>query len=182
MHAKGRCYACNQRGHRKSDYPTTKEKAGDEYVFFVTKESWGDASVWLLDTGASCHMTGNSADFVEYSDLAESIWVTIANGQRLEAKGCGSVRFVLDDERTVNLTDVLFLPQLGSKLVSVSSLTVHGVVVQFEQHRAVLQLGGTVEATVPKAVKLFEWRVGRAAREKANVAAGDPSVDTSVAL
>ncbi|KAI9920517.1 hypothetical protein PsorP6_015847 [Peronosclerospora sorghi] len=127
-------------------------------------------------------MTGDSADFVEYSDLVESIWVTIANGQRLESKGRGSVRFVLDGERTVKLTDVLFLPQLGSKLVSVSSLTVHGAVVQFEQHRAVLQVGGTVVATVPKAGKLFEWRVGRAAREEANVVAGDPSVYTSVAL
>ncbi|KAI9912061.1 hypothetical protein PsorP6_008913 [Peronosclerospora sorghi] len=149
---------------------------------FPSPRSSGGASVWLLDSGASCHMTGDSADFVEYSDLAESIWVTIANGQRLEAKDRGSVRFVLDGGRTVKLTDVLFLPQLGSKLVSVSSLTVHGVVVQFEQHRAVLQVGGTVVATVPKAGKLFEWRVGRAAREEANVAAGDTSVDTSVAL
>ncbi|KAI9911890.1 hypothetical protein PsorP6_008880 [Peronosclerospora sorghi] len=33
-----------------------------------------------------------------------------------------------------------------------------------------------------KAGKLFEWRFGRAVREEANVAAGDPSVDTSVAL
>ncbi|KAI9912412.1 hypothetical protein PsorP6_005213 [Peronosclerospora sorghi] len=67
-------------------------------------------------------------------------------------------------------------------LVSVSSVTVHGVVVQFKQHRAVLQVGGAVVATVPKTGKLFEWRVGRDAREEANVAAGDPSVDTSVAL
>ncbi|KAI9917413.1 hypothetical protein PsorP6_012969 [Peronosclerospora sorghi] len=135
--------------------------------------SSGGALVWLLGSGASCHMTGDSADFVEYSDLAESIWFTIANGQRLEGKGRGSVRFVLDGERTVKLTDVLFLPQLGIKLVSVSSLTTHVVVVQFEQHRAVLQVGGTVVST---------WRVGRATREKANVAAGDPSVDTSVEL
>ncbi|KAI9910446.1 hypothetical protein PsorP6_010672 [Peronosclerospora sorghi] len=127
-------------------------------------------------------MTGDSADFVEYSDLAELIWVTIANGQRLEAKGRGSARFVLDGERTAKLTDVLFLPQLGSKLVSVSSLTVHGVVVQFEEHRDVLQVGGTVVATVPKAGKLFEGHVGRSAREEANVAAGDPSVDRHVAL
>ncbi|KAI9909375.1 hypothetical protein PsorP6_014792 [Peronosclerospora sorghi] len=92
---------------------------------------------------------GRSPYRVPVTWRSQFIWVTIANGQRMESKGHGSVRFVLDGERT---------------------------------HRAVHQVGETVVDTVPKAGKLFEWRVGRAAREEANVAAGDTSVDTSVAL
>lgn len=49
--------------------------------------------------------------------------ITVASGQRLFAKGAGSVQLHLDEGKIVTLTGVLFVPQLNRKLVSISALT-----------------------------------------------------------
>lgn len=59
----GRCYACKQPGHKKGDCPRNKATNGDEFVFSVTTATSDSQSVWLLDSGASCHMTGDVGDF-----------------------------------------------------------------------------------------------------------------------
>ncbi|KAJ0390583.1 hypothetical protein ATCC90586_011215 [Pythium insidiosum] len=81
-------------------------------------------------------MTGDVGDFVEYQDLPASIWVTVANGQRLEAR--------------------------DSRLVSVPALTAKGsAVVQFERNHACIMVRGSIVAMIPKIGKLFVWRVKR---------------------
>ncbi|KAJ0390269.1 hypothetical protein P43SY_011242 [Pythium insidiosum] len=84
---RGKCFLCKQTGHKQANCPKKNEKSSDEFVFSVMDHhSNGVESTWLLDSGASSHMTGDVGDFVEYQDLPASIWVTVANGQRLEAR------------------------------------------------------------------------------------------------
>ncbi|KAJ0391682.1 hypothetical protein P43SY_001646 [Pythium insidiosum] len=160
---RGKCFLCKQTGRKQANCPKKNEKSSDEFVFSVMDpHSDGVESTWLLDSGASSHMTGDVGDFVEYQDLPASIWVTVANGQRLEARGRGCVRIVLDQGTTVKLTDVLFVPQLDSRLVSVPALTAKGsVVVQFERSHACILVRGSIVAMIPKIGKLFVWRVKR---------------------
>lgn len=77
---------------------------------------------------------------------------------------------------------MLFLPQLGSGLVSVAAHTVHGVIVQFEQRRGVLLVNGSTVATVSKVGKLFAWRVGRGTVHEVNMVVGDAAVNVGVEL
>lgn len=65
------------------------------------------------------------------------------------------------------MTDLLFVPELDSKLVSVPALTARGVLAQFEHQRARLSVDGSVVAVIPKIGKLFMWRT---AQEAVNVA------------
>jgi hypothetical protein len=65
---------------------------------------------WLLDSGASSHMSGDAADFIEYRDLPRPLEITVANGQRLPAVGVGAVRFHLDNGAKVKVVDVLYVP------------------------------------------------------------------------
>lgn len=116
-------------------------------------------SIWLLNSGASCRTTYEIADFSEFRELTSDISVTVAKGQRLEARGEGSVRLKTTSGSIVKLTGVLFVPQLDSKLVLVPALTAHGALVQFQRDRAVLVAGATDVASIPRIGKLFVRRV-----------------------
>ena len=71
-------------------------------------------SCWILDTGASCHMSGNINDFVSLAPSKGSI--AIAGGQKLAVDEVGTVaiRCRLPDgsEKDAKLTNVLYSTEL----------------------------------------------------------------------
>ena len=69
---------------------------------------------WLLDSGASCHFTGNLSDFASYQELKHKHYTKMVNGVA-EIAGIGTVLLqCLDlntgDEKVVKLTQVLHMP------------------------------------------------------------------------
>ncbi|GMF65420.1 unnamed protein product [Phytophthora lilii] len=125
---------------------------------------------WLLDSGASCHMTDERDDFDDFRELAAPITITVASGEPLDAEARGTVRFTLQNGSTVTLTDVLYVPMLDRRLVSVAALTARGVLVQFEHGKATLMLNGNAVAVIRKEGKLFAWNVQQEGYEEAHEA------------
>uniref|UniRef100_A0A2N9FUB4 Integrase catalytic domain-containing protein n=1 Tax=Fagus sylvatica TaxID=28930 RepID=A0A2N9FUB4_FAGSY len=76
-------------------------------------------SSWVIDSGASDHMTGNSSLLSNISDPCSPFSVTVANGTKTPVQGIGTVS-------TPNLTfsNVLYLPEFPFNLLSVHKLTV----------------------------------------------------------
>uniref|UniRef100_A0A2N9IEJ3 Integrase catalytic domain-containing protein n=1 Tax=Fagus sylvatica TaxID=28930 RepID=A0A2N9IEJ3_FAGSY len=74
---------------------------------------------WVIDSGASDHMTGNSSLLSNISDPCSPFSVTVANGTKTPVQGIGTVS-------TPNLTfsNVLYLPEFPFNLLSVHKLTV----------------------------------------------------------
>uniref|UniRef100_A0AAV1T9V0 Polyprotein n=1 Tax=Peronospora matthiolae TaxID=2874970 RepID=A0AAV1T9V0_9STRA len=156
----GKCFTCGKHGHKSSQCHSVKQsRSGDEFVFSASSEKLESSATWLLDSGASRHMTDDERDFVEYENLTTPISITVANGQHLMAKGTGSVRFVLENSRTVMLKKVLHVPKLDKKLVSVPALTARGVLVQSKRNQAVLTSNGITVAVINRVGKLFAWNV-----------------------
>ncbi|GMF31059.1 unnamed protein product [Phytophthora lilii] len=145
-------------------------KSSDEYVFSATSTLVTDKVVWILDSGASSHMSGDQVDFDDFRELTEPIDITVANGQRLRAAGVGSVKLIMEDGVKVTLTDVLFVPHLDRKLMSISALTARGVGVHFEADTAVLSFRGRSIARIPRIGKLFALEAKLALVEEANQA------------
>ncbi|KAE8966726.1 hypothetical protein PR001_g28311 [Phytophthora rubi] len=138
---RGNCFNCNKFGHKRDNSPELKnDKSKDEFVFSATNSAQVHGGTWLLDSGASCHMTDELTHFDDYQELKAPISITVASGQQFPAKGNGSVRFSLRSGRVVKLTNVLYVPQLDRKLVSVPALTARGVLVQFDRDRATLSV------------------------------------------
>lgn len=104
-------------------------------------------------------MSGMLDDFRDYRQLDTPISVTVASGQKLQARGVGQVRMILAGGCSVKLTEVLYVPHLESKLVSVPALTAHGVLVQFDVNGASLMI--KVIARIPRIGKLYVWHVGQ---------------------
>ena len=80
------------------------------------------SAFWLLDSGASCHFTGNLGDFASYQALKHKHYTKTANGVA-EIAGIGTVLLqCLDhntgDEKVVKLTQVLHMPGASAHLIS----------------------------------------------------------------
>ncbi|DAZ97656.1 TPA: LOW QUALITY PROTEIN: hypothetical protein N0F65_003974, partial [Lagenidium giganteum] len=141
----GKCFECGSEGHKQAQ--CNRRRHGDddnEYVFSATSEN---STTWLLDSGASSHMTFEASDFVELRSLKGSLTISIANGHRLPVRGIGTVRLATPRGTVVRLTDVMYVPELDRKLLSVHALTAKSVEVRF------------VIGNIKKCGKLYEWQV-----------------------
>lgn len=151
----GQCFQCKQYGHKRERCPRRKnEEESNEFVFSATNEA---TSAWLLDSRASSHMSHARSDFCEIRELRAPLEITVANGQRLPAQGVGVVRFSLDNGKVVRLTDVLLVPGLDRKLLSVPALASKGVTVMFESDGCSLAVNGETITRVRKSGKLYVW-------------------------
>lgn len=86
-------------------------------------------------------MSFDRDEFCEYRALDSMMTVTVANGQQLQVRGVGSVRFSIGGSQMVKLTDVLFVPQLDRKLLSIAALVAKGAEVLFQNRHCDIRLG-----------------------------------------
>ncbi|KAE8709757.1 Protein farnesyltransferase/geranylgeranyltransferase type-1 subunit alpha [Hibiscus syriacus] len=73
---------------------------------------------WIIDSGASDHMTGNINILEEYSESSLPASIKIADGSLTTVKGSGSVTL----NKNLLLHNVLYVPRLACNLLSVSKL------------------------------------------------------------
>ena len=96
----------------------------------VSKNTYyGDSSQltnWILDSGATCHMTPEVAYFIPGSLEDTDKFIEVADGHHVTAKQKGSVRIqMFDDNRETfiaTLYNVLLAPDLCDRLFSIITL------------------------------------------------------------
>jgi hypothetical protein len=74
---------------------------------------------WIIDSGATDHMTGCSSFFDSYSPCSGKDKVRVADGSLSSISGKGSINY----SPTLSLSSVLHVPSFSTNLLSVSSLT-----------------------------------------------------------
>jgi hypothetical protein len=152
---KVRCFACNEYGHYAAQCPNkkgTKEKEKEKQVAasaevndfsekfekefsLVSIVSSGNNNnfefdrTWMVDSGATSHMTGMLDSFLFISEIGPD---HVVNGTH-QIRGVDSVRFLLDFGETLEVEGVLFVPGLRVNLLSVSALEDVGYVITFER-------------------------------------------------
>lgn len=153
--SKIKCNFCHQMGHMKKNCPIIfssgvdlrdvinelkrkkENKAnaadnGQEYTSCVfNSEQCG--SSWVIDSGATCHMSPHKELFQELNNGHRSK-VVVANGTVIEASGLGSVLLssINNSRAPLKLTDTLWVPELQTNLISVSQLVKGGNEVKFK--------------------------------------------------
>lgn len=86
-------------------------------------------SEWIIDCGATRHMTNNSSDFVKYNEIEKPRTVRFGGQEKSQGIGVGVLKItsiVNGQKLDVYLQDVLFVPILRRKLISLSAVTKHG--------------------------------------------------------
>ncbi|KAE9281835.1 hypothetical protein PR003_g27566 [Phytophthora rubi] len=100
---------------------------------------------WLVDSGASLHMTSVRDKFVSMKELKTPVRITIADGKKIDTVAMGTVGLKMMNEASVALSGVLYIPEVEGSLISVAKLAEKDVVAQFSKDKCVFRYG---DATV----------------------------------
>ena len=149
------CYNCQEKGHISRFCPKRQHKANqaasststfdpqNESAFLSSVSSQGNNNCsnveWIIDSGATRHMTSQKHVFTEYRELNSVEKVSLGDGHVLNATGIGNVKVVMllrnKVKRIATLFNVLYVPDLAANLFSVRSAASRQLVMQFGHSR-----------------------------------------------
>jgi hypothetical protein len=154
------CFKCDKYGHIARDCPTRKkgrqhasttdvdseppqrdEDIKDEAFFFISTLSGmipTDCDIWLIDSGASGHMTGYREHLIDLVEKESHLHVLLCDNAIYTVKGVGSSSFQLDSDIPVQLSEVLYVPGMKRNFVFVSSLEDKGYKVTFSEGKVIV--------------------------------------------
>lgn len=78
--------------------------------------------IWYLDNGASNHMTGDRRYFDKLDDSV-SRKVRFGDDSRVDIKGKGTIAFIDQNGEARVMTDVYYIPDLKSNIISLGQAT-----------------------------------------------------------
>uniref|UniRef100_A0AAG5DG86 Retrovirus-related Pol polyprotein from transposon TNT 1-94 n=1 Tax=Anopheles atroparvus TaxID=41427 RepID=A0AAG5DG86_ANOAO len=140
-HIKRNCRLLNRSGIPKNDSANVANGETDSgetagACAWIVNSS-GESGNWYIDSGASSHMTSDR-DFFETIKNHKNMFVTLADGGKVEIQGIGNGKIVClnhqGDQTVIDMNDVLYVPKLASSLISVSSLVKKGINVNFDEN------------------------------------------------
>ena len=160
-----KCYGCDQEGHVIRNCPNGKKRKqyrpspkfdkslpkhnatpalGDSdsddsgaNVFAVGLSVTKGDDCWIIDSGASQHMTSNRDLLMNYQEFSKPEPVVLGDGRSVHALGTGEICVTMllgskeSDERKSTMTKVLYVPKLAANLFSARAAAMKGKVVQF---------------------------------------------------
>jgi len=96
---------------------------------------------WIIDSGASRHLTARRELLHDYISIVPTS-ITIGNGKDITAIGQGNIS-LHTATGTISLAAVLFVPDIGSNLISVASIVDQGFQVEFTKTVCIVSQGTT---------------------------------------
>eukprot|EP00963_Diacronema_lutheri_P010582 scaffold1095_cov328-Pavlova_lutheri.AAC.5 len=155
---KMKCWICDEEGHVKANCPNkgaiqsrqVNKRNGNALTAFMAMKEDLDTAMgdWVVDSGASEHMTGNRDWFGDILSLNGKGNIYTASGS-LQAEGRGDVYLSKGDLKLV-LKDVLYVPGLKYNLFSVSKAVNSGARVSFEGNGCTIEKGQVILQATPQ--------------------------------
>eukprot|EP00253_Pinus_taeda_P032298 PITA_32298 len=87
--------------------------------------------IWLIDSGASRHFTGYKEVLHNLIEKETNLEIVLGDNMKYPVKGVGNVSLKLNQGNTIQLQDVLYVPDLKKNLVSISAMEDKGYKVTF---------------------------------------------------
>nr|CCA17572.1 putative polyprotein [Albugo laibachii Nc14] len=153
----GNCFHCGKRRHKKDEcFQLSKENErsnrNDHAFMAITAQNKND---WLLDSGASCHMSYDKAEFTSMRDLERPVKISIANGTTVEAMRTGSIAVSLSNGKNVTIHDVLYVPYLDRRLLSIPAFVSRGLTVSFGNNWCEISSGYKMIIRIKRSWKMY---------------------------
>ena len=141
------CYkkkADSKRGQERHEKPDKGRASGNFASNIADRDSEPDVALkvnggsckddWLIDSGASQHMTPDKRGLTKFERFSKPIEIKLADNSVLYSYGKGDVYITTydgDRKVTILLKEVLYVPKIQHKLLSLSSMTEKGAQVEF---------------------------------------------------
>ena len=109
---------------------------------------------WIIDSGASSHMSHNKLLFHNLKQLNNPIDITLGNGKILSATARGRVILDLAEKQHI-LEEVLFVPELAYNLYSISKAAESGSTAEFSGEKCFIRRDGRLVAEGVKVGGLY---------------------------
>lgn len=149
------CYFCKKGGHLKRDcykyhdwckkdkkyvnITEANEENSDhdsEYVLMMSPNA-DNTNAWIVDSGASCHIARDKNLFHEIDLDACTRSICVANGNQSKSKGKGTCK-IKTNSAVLSVTDVYYVPEFNSNLLSVRKITEKGYTVTFSDRECLI--------------------------------------------
>jgi len=121
--SKAECWSCGKKGHlrrdcraKKSALSSNKPSNLSNNVGLMASDISLGPDNWILDSGASSHMSSKREWFSDYTELDCPIGLTIGNGKKIQAIGRGTIKVEIFNGMKWSesfLSSVLYVPELG---------------------------------------------------------------------
>lgn len=129
----------NQGNHQNQANRTEQqeEQTLNVQLFTATAMIAKNKDEWLLDSGASHHMTARHDIFTTYEKFDIPTKIELGNDSAIYAEGKGTIRMNLFNQATTGiLTDVLYVPEVSKNLFSVGKAIERGLSLEINQDTA----------------------------------------------
>lgn len=93
---------------------------------------------WLVDSGASRHMTGYRCALTDLTEHKSSVEVEMGDETTYSIRAIESTSFRLDSGTNLKIIEILYVPGINKNLLSVSALKDKGFRVTFMEGKALL--------------------------------------------
>ena len=110
-------------------------------------------NVWVVDSGASCHMSAHKERMFNYVE-EKTKSVKLADGGVLETKGIGDMYITIKNKR-VPIKNVMHIPNLSCNLLSVPQIVNKGFKVTFANSKCYIYYDKMLFATASKQDGLY---------------------------
>ncbi|CEG41686.1 polyprotein [Plasmopara halstedii] len=127
-------------------------KKQDEQAFMGCERG---SDGWLLDSGATSHMCPFQDEFDDIRPLDRPIVISVANGGKVLAAGIGTIRVILKNKKPIRIEDVLYVPDLNQRLLSIPALSEKGMHVTFGKALCKIKSDKEIVIRVTQKGKLF---------------------------
>ena len=168
-HLKKDCYVYKEklkklRKHKANKASEKQEESDENITFYASAFYTKDVNAWIVDSGASQHMTNDSSCLQNFKVLETPIRIEIGDGRTLFATGLGDTDLTVSIsgvDKNCCMKDILFVPDLSSNLISVSQVTKKGINVNFGDKNCQFTKGEKVVAVADKVGKLYVLNCSR---------------------
>lgn len=125
------------------DYKSEKNRNQDSGESIVAESNFINVEdEWIIDSGASEHMTYDRSSFVRYQNLANPVPVRFGN--KITGNGIGACEIkirstVNGQDKILTMKNLLHVPELRRKLISVTAMMNEGAVGSFENNKITIK-------------------------------------------